>query len=194
VPGPERLAVALLAAGASRRFGDTDKLAADLGGRPLIDWAAAAGRSVDAAQHFVVTSPDFLQRLCPGGYEQLVNAAAGEGMGTSLRLAALRAREAGADALLVLLADMPLVAADHLAALLAAASDDRPVFSRGPDGAAQPPALFPAALFPTLEAMAGDKGARALAGNALFIAASAETLHDVDTSADLARCRSLLGL
>jgi molybdenum cofactor cytidylyltransferase len=194
VAGPERLAVALLAAGGSARFGTADKRLADLGGRPLIDWAAQAGRSIPAARHFAIVSAGFALGDCPAGYAPVVNMAAGEGLASSLSLAARQARMMGATALLVLLADMPLVSARHLAALIAAGDGARPVFSRAGEGRGQPPALFPAALFAQLEALTGDRGARDLAGNALFIPAAAEELIDVDTPVDLMRCRHLLGM
>ncbi|MBO9580506.1 MAG: nucleotidyltransferase family protein [Sphingobium sp.] len=191
----EGLVVALLAAGRSGRFGAADKLTALLAGRPLIDWAADAGRSVNAAQHFVVTGPDMPQIFCPDGYVPLVNLAAEEGLGSSLRMAARHARETGASALLVLLADMPFVRPSHLSLLIATFDIDPaiPVFSRAPGNAAQPPAILPSALFPTLEALGGDSGARSLARGATLVEAPADTLIDVDTPADLALCAQLLG-
>ncbi len=190
----DRLAVALLAAGRSARFGERDKLMAPLGGKSLIEWAASAGRSINAAQHFLIAAPDFPQHSCPEGYDPLSNPDAAEGMASSLRVAARHAREADATALLVLLGDMPLIRPAHLAALLAALSDDpaRPVFSRTAGGAPQPPVLFPAMFFPAIEALAGDSGARSLARGATFVEAPADSLLDVDTPADLALCAALI--
>lgn len=189
------LAIALLAAGRSKRFGTADKLAATLAGRPLIDWAADAGRAVNAAQHIVVTGPDVPQKSCPVGYARLINQDAEEGLGSSLRMAARHARETGASALLVLLADMPFVRPSHLSLLIATFGADPAisVFSHAPGHAAQPPALLPAALFPTLEALGGDSGARSLARGATLVEAPADTLIDVDTPADLALCAQLIG-
>jgi molybdenum cofactor cytidylyltransferase len=193
VASTKGLAVALLAAGRSTRFGDSDKLGAPLGGRALIEWAAGAGRSVNAAQHFVVMGPDFPQQYCQAGYRQVVNNIPAEGLASSLRLAACYARESGASALLILLGDMPLVTADHLRRVLALSDPTRPVFSRIVGGAAQPPALFPSAMFPPLEGLSGDNGARGLARDAAFVEAPADSLIDVDTPEDLARCERLIG-
>lgn len=189
------LAVALLAAGRSKRFGAADKLAATLAGRPLIDWAAEAGRSVDASQRVAVTGPDMPQNSCPVGYARLVNHDAEGGLGSSLRIAARHARETGASALLVLLADMPFVRPSHLSLLIATFGADpvMPVFSNAPANSAQPPAILPAALFPILEALDGDSGARSLARGATLVEAPADTLVDVDTPADLALCAQLIG-
>jgi len=194
VASADDLAVALLAAGRSTRFGDADKLTAPLGDRPLIEWAADAGRAINAAQHFLVSGPGFPQHFLPQGYAPVPNPDAAEGMATSLRIAARHAREIGASALLILLGDMPLVTAEHLAVLLAAFARDRgrPVFSRVAGGAPQPPAIFPATLFPALEALSGDAGARSLAQDAAFVEAPETSLIDIDTPEDLARCEQLL--
>lgn len=191
---PEGLVVALLAAGRSTRFGVENKLLAPLGGRPLIGWAAATGLSVDAAQHFAVIAPGFPQQESLEGYALLPNPDAVEGMATSLRIAARHASELGASALLVLLGDMPLARPKHLTALLSVLTDDptRPVFTRAPGGAPQPPALFPATVFPAIAALSGDSGARGLARGAAFIEAEPEQLIDVDTPADLALCAAML--
>ncbi len=118
-----------------------------------------------------------------------------EGLASSLRIAARHARESEADALLILLGDMPLVRVPHLAALVATfgATPPGPVFTRAPGGAPQPPAIFPAALFAALETLSGDSGARALARSAAFVEAPADSLIDVDTPADLALCARLVG-
>lgn len=189
------LVVALLAAGRSQRFGDADKLAAMLGGKSLIEWAADAGRTIDAAQHVMVTGANLPQRCRPRGYEQLVNHDAREGLASSLRIAAGYARQKGASALLVLLGDMPFVRPSHLSLLVASfnAEPETPVFSHAPGHAAQPPAILPAAFFPALEALGGDTGARSLARGATLVEAPADTLVDVDTPADLTLCAKLIG-
>jgi molybdenum cofactor cytidylyltransferase len=196
VTGVEGLAVALLAAGRSQRFGVEDKLSAQLAGRAVIEWAAEAGRSVNAAQHFIVTGPEMPQQACPAGYAQLPNPDAGEGLASSLRVAARQARQTGASALLVLLGDMPLVRPSHLATLVATFADHpaTPVFSHAPGNAAQPPAILPSVLFPALEALSGDSGARRLARGATLVEAPPDSLIDVDTPVDLALCARLIGI
>lgn len=193
--GVEGLAVALLAAGRSQRFGAGDKLVARLGNKPLIDWAAEAGRSIIAAQHFIVTGPNALQQNCPAGYAQLLNRDAGEGLASSLRVAARQARETGASALLVMLGDMPFVRPSHLVTLVATfvADPANPVFSHASGNPAQPPAILPATLFPMLEGLSGDSGARSLARGATLVEASPDSLIDVDTPADLELCAQLIG-
>jgi len=185
VASAEGLAVALLAAGRSTRFGSADKLTAALGDRPLIDWAAKAGLSVGAQWQFVVAGPE-LDADMPG-YERLTNSHPEQGLASSLRIAAKRAEALGAGALLILLADVPFVARDHLGRLLAAHGGDGQccIFSTLAQGVPQPPALFPARYFAALQALEGDKGARGLAQDALFVEAPAGSLLDFDTPADL---------
>ncbi len=187
------LAVALLGAGQSSRFGPDDKLAALIGEEPLCIWSARAGSSIKADHRFFVTSPDSRARLDHLGYRRLINPDASEGMGSSLRLAAQAAIDTGATALLVLLADMPFITHAHLDRLMAALAVEptKPVFSQAPGGAPQPPALFPVAYLPLLVTMSGDSGARQFAQGATIVAAEADLLIDIDTLADLKRARDM---
>lgn len=187
------LAVALLAAGRSTRFGTADKLGALLGGRPLLAWAAQAGCAIEAEWRFVVAGPDM--RTDVPGYERLINAQPEQGLASSLRMAAGAAAEVGAGALLILLADMPFLEAEHLRRLVDVHREEPAcaVFSVLPEGVPQPPALFPAELFGALRALEGDKGARGLAAGARLVEAGESSLFDVDTAEDLERARLLLG-
>ena len=184
----EDVAVALLAAGRSARFGAADKRLADLDGRPLIQWSAAAGRALATGHRFAITGPgDALEAVLPD-YGIVRNPHPGTGLSGSLRHAAMAARDAGATAMLVLLADMPFVRVDHLRHMIEIARADpgRAIFSAG-DAGPQPPALFPAVLYPALMALHGPEGARSLAEQANRVAADPVSLFDVDTPDDLVR-------
>ncbi|MGD9810729.1 MAG: nucleotidyltransferase family protein [Sphingobium sp.] len=183
------IAVALIAAGRSARFGAEDKLLAPLGGWPLIQWAAAAGLTVETSRHYAITAEEARLPL-PDRYRTLINPDREEGLAASLRIAARAAQEEGASALMILLADMPFVRPGHLSAMIAAYRSDstRPVFSAPVTGGKpQPPVLFPAAFFPDLRDLSGDSGARALAAGATAMAVHSDDLFDVDTPDDLAR-------
>ncbi|HWJ68748.1 MAG TPA: nucleotidyltransferase family protein [Sphingobium sp.] len=184
----EPLALALLGAGCSARFGPADKLIAPLCGRPLLAWAAAAGWMLPAEWHLLVTGVDTSLAAAAPGYRLLVNADADQGLSSSLRVAAMEAGRLGAAALVVMLGDMPFVRPAHLHQLVAAfgVDDSRPVFSQMQHGAPCPPALFPAACFEALKTQAGDRGARALAFGAQLITAPDWTLVDIDTPEDVA--------
>ncbi len=184
-----RLAVALLAAGASRRFGPADKLLAPLQGRPLCLHAAGAAGGLAAEARWAVV-PDRegpVARLLTGaGYTCLDNPDAGAGQGTSVACAARAAKAAGMDRLLVLLADMPFVAAAHLQAVASAGRDHDGVMSRaGP--VRLPPACFSASVLARLAALDGETGAGAVF-KALECRAEIAMLEsmarDIDTVAD----------
>lgn len=181
------LAVALLAAGGATRFGG-GKLDADCAGRPLGRWALDAASGVPHERLGVVIGepvPEFAR-----GCELLVNERAAEGLGTSAALAARWA--AGSDALLILLADMPMVSTATLARL---AEADGPAAVAYPGNKPGAPACFPAELFAALEALTGDCGAaRVLRGlpNLRLIETSAEELRDVDRPEDLADVAAIL--
>jgi CTP:molybdopterin cytidylyltransferase MocA len=182
--------IALLAAGKASRFGG-GKLDALLQGRPVGAWSLAAGQTLSeplgeplGAPLVVITGkerPEFVPEDC----RVAPNPEAVLGMGTSIRLAARLAREAGAGRLLVMLADMPFVSSETLRKLLAAEGAAACVH---PAGVMGPPACFPSALFPALEALPPERGAGALlkglAGVAL-ISPPPRELIDIDTRQDL---------
>lgn len=188
----EPLALALLAAGRSARFGTADKRIAPLCGRPLIAWAAQAGWMLPAEWHLLVAGADDSFAAAPG-YRLLTNPDAAQGLSSSLRIAASEAERLGAAALVVMLGDMPFVRPAHLHQLVAAfgVDDRRPVFSRTRHGAPCPPALFPAACFAALKAQTGDRGARGLAFDAQLVTADDWTLTDIDTPDDLTHATAL---
>jgi molybdenum cofactor cytidylyltransferase len=177
------IAAVLLAAGRSTRFGAADKLQASLGGIPLALHAARTLAKLPFAARFVVTAgatldwPDFLP---------IVNDRPEAGMARSLALGVAAARAAGAEAVLVALADMPFVPVAHFARLTALHRGP-PSLAASSDGETRlPPALFGADWFAVLEALSGDKGARALLDRAEPVVAPADWLVDIDSVADLA--------
>ena len=186
--GRPRLGVALLAAGASRRFGETDKLAAEYRGRPLEEHAATAIPVREFAQAWVITARGdhpcgpTLKEI---GFEPVGNPEAVQGMGTSVALAARRAIEARLDGLLIALADMPLVPSEHFAALIAACQNAEDIAVSAKENARMPPAIFGRDHFAALAELRGDTGARALLQQGRTIACPPEWLMDIDTPEDL---------
>lgn len=173
----------LLAAGASRRFGAADKLLAPLFGRPLIAHAAAAMRAAALDRRIAVIANRDLTALLDGF--TLLQIPPGD-QSASLR-AAIRA--AGEPArLLIALADMPHVTADHLDRVVAATREDRPAASHD-GGPPMPPACFPASWLGRLDGLRGDRGAgrliRDLPADALLAAPG--LLADIDRVEDLSR-------
>lgn len=183
------MAVAVLAAGQSRRFGDADKLAAGFRGAMLGLHACRTLSLLPFAQRWVIASDT--RHPCAKGWREagftvVPNPDAATGMGSSVALAAKLARDAGVTALLVALADMPLVPATHFADLLEQAEPDALVASHN-GTSPTPPALFGSSHFAQLGQATGDTGARALLAGADTLSCDPAWLVDIDDPAALAR-------
>lgn len=186
-----RLAIAVLAAGRSQRFGEEDKLRVPFRGKALGLHATDTLGRVDAEVRIVVTSD--LAHICARGWEAsgfapVKNPNADEGMGTSVAVAARIARRAGVEALLIALADMPLVPRRHFQALVEAAGEARAnaIIASSHGSARMPPAIFSSDRFNALADLAGDAGARGLLAQAELITCPPEWLADIDTPDALA--------
>jgi molybdenum cofactor cytidylyltransferase len=183
---PSAVALILLAAGQGTRFGG-GKLAAPLLGRPLARHAADALLAIQFGAHIAVVGPD--TPALPG-YTTIMLDPPGAPQSRSLALGVAAARERGAQAVMIALADMPLVPVDHVRALIARFDGDR-LASRGPAGVL-PPVLFGTRHFDALGALSGDRGAGALLRDAPFLPLAAEAALDIDHADDLARVQALL--
>lgn len=153
------LAAAVLAAGASRRFGAGPKQLAELRGRPLVAHAVEA--ALDAGPYaavFVVTGAVDLGGALPAGAIPLDNPRWDEGMATSLQVAVHAARVGGFDALVVGLADQPFVGADAWRAL-ADAEPTHPVMVATYGGQRGNPVRLGQEVWELLPST-GDEGAR----------------------------------
>jgi molybdenum cofactor cytidylyltransferase len=185
------LACVLLAAGAGARFGG-NKLEAMLDGRMLGLHAAATLGGLGFGRRIAVSradTPALNAALAAAGFEVVVNAAPDLGLSASLKLGVEAVLPCEAKGLLLALADMPFVTSAHLDALCTAfegAGQARTVASAA-SGVPMPPAIFPRAAWPALLAIEGDRGARALLGDAIRVAGDPAMLADIDTPDDLAR-------
>lgn len=187
----EGVLAAVLAAGRGRRFGG-DKLDAPCADRPLGAWALRAVEQAEIVQRIIIVPPQVPEFAQQSGWPLIVNSAPEAGLGTSLASAARAAIDRGAVALLVLLADMPLVDAAMLRSLLASPAPAAVAHAPGRPGV---PALLPASIFTELVSLAGDRGAagllRTIAGLVL-VNAPAVALLDVDDAAGLTQAAMLL--
>jgi len=178
---------ALLAAGISRRFGPEDKLLAPFRGRPLASHAAHALLAVPVDDRVAVISSPALRPLLDD-YE-IVEVAPGCAHSVSLRAAVDHAEAAGAEQLLIVLADMPRVPPSLMRQVLEHAAPDRPASAwAGSHGA--PPVCLPASMFDELRALDGDRGAGSLlrgAPGVVRVPCMPHLLADVDTQEDLAQ-------
>lgn len=187
------LAVAILAAGRSARFGAEDKLAALFRGKPLGLHTAEALTGLEFGHRWVIVRT--ADHPCaPGwtwaGFETVVNADAAQGMGASLRCAAERAKEAGAEGLMVCLADMPLVPSAHFSALVQAWTERGGLVASQDGALVSPPAIFSREQFGALSSLTGDQGAKPLLKTAYRVTSPRGALVDVDDPETLRRLSS----
>lgn len=189
----ERVAAAILAAGESRRYGGP-KLLAPLEGRPLLQHVLDAADGSTLAPLVLVVghaADEILGSVRLGRARAIRNEAYRTGQSSSLR-AGLRAAS-DADAIVVLLGDQPRVTSALLDALVERqrATGSVAVVSSW-KGHRSPPTLVHRDLWPALEALSGDVGAREVLAKrddvaVLEIDARLGGLDDVDRPDDLAR-------
>ncbi len=190
-----KVVAAVLAAGASRRFG-SPKLVAPLDGRPLLqhtlDAVAAAGLD-DVVVVLGSEAPAVEAAIAWRGERRLVNPRPQDGLSSSLRIGLDAAAEDPAtEAVLVVLGDQPSVRPDVLAAVLAAGeATDRPLVRvRYADDAAPNPVLVRRAAWALAAGLEGDRGLGPLLDLRPELVAEVPVAGrnpDVDTPDDLAR-------
>jgi molybdenum cofactor cytidylyltransferase len=186
------IAVVLLAAGRSSRFGGA-KLAADLGGSALALHPAETLARLDIALRIAVVSSE-TPSLAALGFDCVMLEPVGAPLSQSLRHGVAQAVANGASAVLVALADMPLIPLAHFQALLngyAGLADGNGIATRA-NAIAMPPAVFGPGLLAGLQNRDGDRGARSLLKDLPTIELAPDLAIDVDTPADLARAEQLL--
>jgi xanthine/CO dehydrogenase XdhC/CoxF family maturation factor/CTP:molybdopterin cytidylyltransferase MocA len=187
-----RTAIAILAAGGSRRMG-SPKALLTLEGQSLVRRAAQSALAADGGPVYVIAGAesDAIRAQIAGLPVQVVlNSRWEEGIASSIRTAveALEAQDRPLEALILTLCDQPRVSAHVLRRLLGAHRTTRAsvVASRYPDGPGVP-ALFCAEMFDALKSLRGDIGARQLIRhlNREVVTIPFDTPADIDTSADL---------
>lgn len=177
----EALDLVLLAAGRSARFGGT-KLAVPVAGRPLAQHAGAMLAGFAFARRFAVIGEDDFG-LTGLGFE-LVRVQGTPALSRSVA-AGVAALAGSGRAIMLALADMPLVPKAHIAALSEHFDGDR--IATGVDGEVSPPAILSHRWSAELLWLEGDRGAGHLLKGAAQVPLAAELAIDVDTPEDLAR-------
>lgn len=186
----------LLAAGTSSRLG-RNKLTLQHGGESFLRGAARRALAAGLAPLVVVLGHEAERaraELDGLGCEIVLNPDYPEGINTSRRVG-LAALPPEAEAAVVLLADMPFVTRDMLAALVEryrATGSPLVLSAYGPEpGVSAPPTLYARSLFPELLALTGGAcGGQVVKrhrAGAEILAWPERTLFDVDRPEDLAR-------
>lgn len=160
-----RIGALVLAAGTSSRMGGTNKLLAEMDGIALVRRAVNAALASRCSSVQVVTGHqgDAIESALAGlDVRCLRNPAYASGMASSLRTG-LHALPAEADAVVIVLGDMPQVSAALIDALITAWDPQDPrivVPTRA--GRRGNPILWPKAMVGEMASVEGDVGARAL--------------------------------
>ncbi|UIJ45275.1 nucleotidyltransferase family protein [Sphingomonas cannabina] len=191
----EDTALVLLAAGRSLRFdgASRDKLAEEFLDKPLALHVVVALEAVPFKRRIAVVSGTVVD-FAACGYEVVTNPEPERGMARSLHFGIDAAQKAGAEAVMIALADMPRVTAAHIYRLLDYASGPDAVLASSDGVAPRPPALFGRDHFDELMKLEGDQGARKIIAAAHHVITSEAELVDIDTVEDLQRLRRLYGL
>jgi len=186
--------ICVLAAGESSRFG-ANKLLQNFRGRPLLQHALIASLNSRAASTTLVVGKDSdaVVAAANGLADRIVvNTGFANGIGGSIACGVEDCRHDAA-AVIVLLADQPLITAQHLDTLCdtwSGAADAAVVTAF--DGVDGPPVLFPSDAFPALCRLQGAGGAKRVLQDANYTVCSvpfADAGFDIDTADDLARLR-----
>ena len=164
--GANRIAAIVLAAGRSTRMGGTNKLVAEIDGKPLVRIAADQALASRAQPVIVVTGHqrERIEKALAGLPVRFVhNPDFADGLGTSLK-AGIAAVPAEADGVVVCLGDMPQVDAALIDRLIAAFNPEQGALAVMPtfNGRRGNPVLWSRRFFPELMAIEGDVGARHL--------------------------------
>lgn len=186
-----RLFAIVLAAGSSSRFGSCKQLA-DYRGQPLVRYAVRAAESVCGSNSLLVVGKDWqaVHAACaPLSGFLVCNDNPRSGMAGSI-VAGVAAVAETADAVLIMLADQPLVDTHCLQPLVDAwQQHEERIVCTTHAGIPGPPSIFPAACFPELQVLAGDRGARSLLerhADRVVRVPSAAASVDIDTPQDMA--------
>ena len=194
------IAAVVLAAGASRRFGEANKLLATIDDTPLIARVIDTLVEGGVADIVVVTGHDragIEDVLCGRPVHLAHNANWESGLGTSIATG-IAAADVWATGALIVPGDMPLMTVQLIAALIAAfesAGRDRIVFPTNAAGEQRNPVLWPRRYFSALRQLPPQAGAKSLLSEAradcLSITFDCDAvLRDVDTLDDLKAARS----
>lgn len=200
------IALILLAAGQSRRFGSADKLLEPFAGESLVVRSARTLCLVASDRPLTIVVPPNATELMAAlnaanlhkPLQFVTNPNTTAGMGTSIA-AGVSSLDGQVTSALITPADMPFLTVALIKTLLAAHTADgsgRPTHPILPDGTQLSPVIWPRSAFAKLTALDGDTG-----GKSLLAGMAADTVTvpdftafaDIDTPDDLARLQQPVG-
>ena len=190
--GPKSVYAVVLAAGTASRFGTT-KQVADIDGEPMVRRVVRVANDVCDVQTVVVVGHDGRSVIAACEPMQgfvVNNPRYKEGLGSSITCGVHAVRN-DADAVIIMLADQPLITAKHVRDLIDAwDGSDTAIVATSFADTQGPPALFGSACFDDLCALRADAGAKSLFDDQKFeltVILFEPAAVDVDTPDDLDR-------
>lgn len=180
------IAIVLLAAGASSRFG-SPKLEQHLNGRRLIDHAVGNAQASLPAALIVVVRPGRSFSGLPGRVEHVENIDRAGGLSSSVKRGALAASHF--DAVIFQPADQPFISPGIYLRLAGKFREGHDAVVASYGGVSRNPVLLGRRLMPALQPLRGDAGIRQVLGNFDPITVECGDLgspHDIDSPGDLA--------
>ena len=181
----------VLAAGASTRFGRTKQLE-QFEGMPLAASAIRKAESVCGERTVLVTGKDWKEvaSACePLAGFFVINTDYEQGLASSIACG-VRAVAESANAILLMLADLPLVTTQHLDKLVKTwAESPQSIVASAFEDTLGPPIVFPRSDFAVLLELSGDRGARPVIDanrDRVQSIACEEAAFDIDRPEDLA--------
>lgn len=193
---PERSVFAIvLAAGEGSRFGSTKQLS-ELAGETLVGRAVRVAEAVCGERTVLVIGSDWRKVLAVCGPLRgffVRNEKFGSGIASSIACG-VNAVAHSADAVLLLLADQPLISSDYLQSVIAQwQQTPGEIIISEYSGICGPPAIFPASCFEDLADLRGDQGARAVVSSGKYpvrgLKCDAASV-DIDAPGDLAKLQT----
>jgi molybdenum cofactor cytidylyltransferase len=197
------IAAVLLAAGASKRFGENNKLLSDLGGKPLIRRVAET-IVCSGVEIVVVTGCDrlLIEKALEGlplRFAHNLNWESGMGSSIAVGVTALGQQTQGA---FVVPGDLPFLTCAVIKELMAVFKESRGALITYPTtsiGEQRNPVLWPRRFFPSLASLSGSPGAKHLLQNCEDAQKQAHLFDesayiDIDVPADLEAARSRLNV
>lgn len=189
------LAVVVLAAGISHRFGAPNKLLQEFHGEPLLCTVLRLAKTVPDAEYWAVCSEETLPLAEQAGFCTVVNPAPELGQSHSLRLGLRQCCHT--DGCIFLTGDQPFVRPETLQNLIAAhAKEPSCIIGCNVGGRFRIPSLFPAGVYEELLRQNGDIGGREVMRAhpelVRLIPVEKWEYFDIDTPEDLQKAEEIL--
>ncbi len=189
-----KIAAIVLAAGSSRRYGNENKLAADLHGKPVLSHVLDRVAKLPLAQRLIITAPNAAEvaPLCdPNLFEVIENSKATNGMGSSISAGVSRLEKM--DGAMVILGDMPFIAEKTFLKLIDAFRSEpkKTIIAPSCEGRRGHPVIFRRSHFDQLKSLSDDTGAKEIieANKAALLTVAVNdrgVVSDIDAPSDLA--------